>query len=125
MSFLFKDHNNWEGDMEKALKSIMTRKYRNKKIYVHNFSYFDAIFMINVLSKLGKVKPLMRDNRIIQLNFYFFTKDEKTGKLNKKADYFTFYDSYLLLQASLDNLSKSFHINNKKSTRGTVEFMGE
>ena len=60
MTFLFKDHNNWEGDMEKALKSIMTRKYRNKKIYVHNFSYFwrsPAIFMINVLSKLGEVKP--------------------------------------------------------------------
>lgn len=47
------------------------------KNYVHNFSYFDAIFMMDVLSKLGTVKPLIRDNRFIQLDFSFFTINEK------------------------------------------------
>jgi hypothetical protein len=101
--------------MEKALKTIMKRVHHYKKIYVHNFSYFDAIFMSDVLSKLGTVKPLIRDNRFIKLSFSFFNRDDKTGILNKKPTTLIFYDSYLLLPFSLDNLSKSFDIKNKKS----------
>jgi hypothetical protein len=114
-TFLFKDHKNWQADMENAFKTLMKRVYRYKKIYVHNFSYFDSIFMIDILSKLGTIKPMIRDNRIIQLNFSFFNKNEKTGKNSKRANTIIFYDSYLLLPASLDSLSKSFNIKNKKS----------
>lgn len=115
-SFLFKDHLNWQTDMENALKkSIMKRAYKDTIIYVHNFSYFDAIFMIDILSKLGTVNCLIRDNKFIQLKFTFFTINEKTGKLNKKPYTITIYDSYLLLPASLDSLGKSFNIENKKS----------
>ncbi len=115
MSFLFKDSNNWQSDMEKALKNIMKRSYNYKKIYVHNFSYFDAIFMIDVLSKLGVIKPIMRDNKIIQLKFSFFTTNPKNSKKSSKPSTLIFYDSLLLLNASLNNLSKSFNIKNKKS----------
>jgi hypothetical protein len=99
----------------KGIKTIMIRKYDYYKIYVHNFSYFDAIFMIDILSKLGTVKPLMRDNKILKLNFMFDTVNEKTNQKNNRKCRLIFYDSYLLLQASLNNLSKSFNIENKKS----------
>ena len=115
-SFLFKDHLNWPRDMENALKkSIMKRAHKDTIIYVHNFSYFDAIFMMDILSKLGTVKPLIRDNRIIKLNFSFYVTNEKTGKVSDKPYTLTFYDSYLLLPASLNSLGKSFNIENKKS----------
>jgi hypothetical protein len=57
----------------------------------------------------------MRDNRILQLNFIFETTNKKTNKINNKKCRLIFYDSYLLLQASLNSLSKSFNIENKKS----------
>src|SRR6266852_3674575 len=88
--------------MMKGIKTIMIRKYDYYKIYVHNFSYFDAIFMIDILSKLGTVKPLMRDNKILKLNFMFDTVNEKTNQKNNRKCRLIFYDSYLLLQASLN-----------------------
>jgi hypothetical protein len=48
-TFLFKYSNKWQEDMMKGIKTIMIRKYDYYKIYVHNFSYFDAIFMIDIL----------------------------------------------------------------------------
>lgn len=101
------NQDSWQNDMIAGLKVIMKRKYDTYKIYVHNFSYFDGIFMIDVLSMLGEVKPFMRDNQILKLVFKF-----KTDKGRYCTLYF--YDSMLLFHDSLDNLSKSFSIKNKK-----------
>lgn len=113
-SFIFQNHDNWSEDMLKAMKSILIRKYFDYKIYVHNFSYFDAIFMLDTLSKLGTLKPLTRGGKILQLKLSFNTFDN-AGKSNKKKGNITFYDSYLLLPSGLDALSKSFNIENKKT----------
>jgi len=109
--FIFKDHNNWINDLMRALRnSIMKRKYNGYKIYIHNFSHFDSIFMIDVLSRLGEVKkPLFRDNAILKLPFEFTTNYK-----NKEKYMVTFYDSKLILPHSLRDLSKSFGVENKK-----------
>lgn len=109
--FLFKDHNNWINDLMKALRNtIMKRKYNGYKIYIHNFSHFDSVFMIDVLSRLGDVKkPLFRDNAILKLPFEF-----RTNNKNKEKYAVTFYDSMLILPAPLRDLSKSFGVENKK-----------
>jgi hypothetical protein len=100
----------------KGIKTIMIRKYDGYKIYVHNLSYFDVIFILDILSILGDVKkPLIRDNRFMKINFIFNTVNEETNQKNNRKCRLIFYDSYLLLPASLNNLSKSFNIQNKKS----------
>lgn len=114
-SFIFKNHESWSEDMFNAFKeNILIRKYDNYKIILHNFSNFDGIFMMDTLSRLGKIKPLTRDGKILQIKVYFNTFD-KDGKESKKGRSVTFYDSYLLLPSSLDSLSKSFNIQNKKT----------
>lgn len=113
VTFFFKDHINWENDMTEALKFIMKLKYHKKKIYIHNLSYFDGIFILNSLTKLGTVKPLMRDGKILNLEFRFKVVTPISKKDKEIVIYF--YDSLLILPASLDNLSKSFGIKNKKT----------
>lgn len=85
----------------------MLRKYHGYNVYLHNFSYFDSIFLIESLSSLGDIKLIKRDNRIIKLTLSF----------QAKASTYSLYfrDSLLLLPDSLDNLSKSFNIDTPKS----------
>jgi hypothetical protein len=88
--------------------SIMCRKYNHYKIYIHNLSHFDSVFLIDGLSRMGRVKPHKRDNSILKLIFKY--------KLHKKGPEYTltFHDSLLIFQDSLRKLSKSFNIDNKK-----------
>jgi len=47
--------------MKAALNFILKRKYNKYKIYIHNFSYFDGIFLIKeIISITGSdlVKPV-------------------------------------------------------------------
>jgi hypothetical protein len=72
-----------------------------------------AIFLIDTLSLLGSLrKPTMlrRDNKFIKLRFTF-----KINETDKRKYNLIFYDSNLLLQSSLTNLSKSFKIDTPKS----------
>ena len=112
-SFLFKDHNNWDLGMYDSLRSLITVKYHYKKIYIHNLSYFDGIFILDTLAKLGHLDVTMKDGKIIKLKLTSRYTDPITGKVSKIILFF--YDSLLILPASLDNLSNSFNIENKKS----------
>lgn len=112
-TFIFKDHKNWFLDMQEAIKSIMEVKYNYYHIYVHNFSYFDGIFMMDALSKVGKIKPILRDNKIIKLKFIFDITNIKDGK-NKSKGVIYFYDSYLILSTSLLALGHTFKIDTPK-----------
>lgn len=98
----------WEKDMTEALKTLMKRKYDNYKIYLHNFSYFDSIFMIDTLSQLGELTPFIRDNKILKLTFNF-----KSDKGRKHTLHF--YDSLLIFPDSLANLSRSFKVEKPKT----------
>ena len=107
--FLFKDPKNWIKDLMKAFRnSVMKKKYNGYKIYVHNLSHFDSVFLLDVLSRLGKVKPFYRD-KFFEIIFKF-----KSDAKNKIEYNLTFFDSKLILPASLRDLSKSFGVENKK-----------
>ena len=108
-SFYLLDYHN-EHDMLKAsIEYLMIRKYSGYKVYLHNFSYFDGVFLLRVLSYLShKIQPVIRDNRIVDLRFSYNIKNDK------KTFYFLFFrDSYLLLPSSLRDLAKSFNVEDK------------
>jgi hypothetical protein len=85
----------------------MKPKYHNYKIYLHNFSFFDAIFLIRPLSELTNnlIKPIIRDGRIIDLKFPF--------SINNNNFNIFFRDSFLLLPGSLKKLAINFNVDNK------------
>jgi hypothetical protein len=95
---------NTEQDMLRAsIIYLMKRKYHNHRIYLHNFSRFDAIFLLRVLSNLtDKIKPIMRNGQFLDLRF----------KFGKKYTLF-FRDSLLLLPATLRSLATNFNVEDK------------
>lgn len=110
-SDIFKNIYSWNEDLCLFIKkNLMKRKFDYYKVYVHNFSYFDAIFLIDCLSILGEVKPVFRENKILKLTFTFKIKDS-----DKRVCRLIFYDSNLIFQTSLRKLSKSFKIDNEKT----------
>ena len=86
-----------------CMDDICRDKYKNYKIYFHNFSRFDGNFLVKYLSKIGKCSPVIHNNKIISLRF---TYQNYT---------ITFKDSYLLLPASLRKLGKAFNVETHKS----------
>ena len=63
----------------------MKRKYNRSIVYLHNFTYFDGIFLFGSLLKLidnptKNIKPLMRNGRIINLKVNFLTETKKIEK---------------------------------------------
>ena len=54
--------------LKNSLLSLMLRKYHGHVIYLHNFSHFDVIFLIRVISDLsGKVEIIKRKEDIINV----------------------------------------------------------
>jgi len=102
-SFYLDDFSNDKEMLRNAIKYLMKRKYDNYKVYLHNFSKFDAIFLLSIMSDVSKeLYPIIRDGRIIDLKFNF-------------SDKYTLYfrDSFLLLPDSLRRLAKNFNVENK------------
>ena len=55
-----------------AIESIMKPCYKDNVVYLHNFSYFDAVFLIKILSSFNaKFYPIIRNNCIIDFKFKF------------------------------------------------------
>lgn len=51
-----------------AITLLLRKKYDQYKIYIHNFSHFDSVFMIKVLSNMNLTRsPIIRDGKIINL----------------------------------------------------------
>uniref|UniRef100_P22374 Probable DNA polymerase n=1 Tax=Ascobolus immersus TaxID=5191 RepID=DPOM_ASCIM len=106
-TFLFKD--DWQEEMLAAFKTLLKSTNHGKKFYVHNLAHFDSVFILDTLSKLGKIDIIMRDDKIMKLKITF----KIPGKNTEYS--ISFLDSLLMLPNSLDNLSKAFNIENKKS----------
>lgn len=108
-SFYITEFTNSEEMITKALRSIlMNDYYTNHVVFAHNFSKFDAIFILKPLIKLAtelglKINIIKRDSDFININI----SSQSTG--------FTinFRDSLLLLPASLRKLAKSFQVQDK------------
>jgi hypothetical protein len=103
-SFYLLDYNDDKELMiAKSLKYLLNENYNKYKVFIHNFSYFDSIFLLKKLHYLSdKIKPIIRDGRFIDLKVHF----------NKKYS-LNFRDSMLLLPVSLSKLSKNFNLENK------------
>jgi DNA polymerase type B, organellar and viral len=105
-SFYLSDYNSVEEMMIDCLKSILIRKYNGYKIYAHNLSKFDIIFLMKYLVKLGNIKPIIHNGKFILI---------KLNYGENKQYQVEFRDSLLMLLASLNQLCKSFKIKNPKS----------
>jgi hypothetical protein len=90
-----------------AIESILKPCYKDNIVYLHNFSYFYAIFLIQILSSFNaKISPIIRDNCIIDFKFKFQYSNNKFITLY-------FRDSYLLIPSALSNLSRGFKVLKK------------
>jgi hypothetical protein len=105
-SYFISDFNDSKDLIITALKSIMIRKYNGYNVYIHNMAKFDIIFLLKYLVKLGSVKPIIHNGRLISINLSFGKDLEYTLQ---------FKDSYLILLKSLAELSKAFKVDNGKS----------
>ena len=86
----------------------MKRKYNGYRVYFYNFGKFDCYFVTSVLTTLStKIKPIIKDGVIFELRLQFKVED------NKKHSVLYFRDSYLLLPASLSELTTNFNVENK------------
>lgn len=53
----------------------MKRKYHNHKVYLHNFSRFDAVFLLTVLTDLSdNINPVIKNGQFINLTLSFSGK---------------------------------------------------
>jgi len=85
-----------------AMDLICIKKYRNYRIYFHNFSKFDGYFLVKYLAKIGTCDPIIHKGKILSLKFAYNNYN------------IIFKDSYLLLPSSLRKLCKSFKVKSAK-----------
>nr|UHB41846.1 DNA polymerase [Butyriboletus roseoflavus] len=99
--FYLSDYNSSDDLLRAAIKSLMIDKYNDYKIYIHNLSRFDGIFLLRILAAIENTKLdiLQRDDKMIALTLKYGNKCK-----------ITFHDSMLMLPSSLEELSNSFNI---------------
>nr|QBM09670.1 hypothetical protein [Dactylella sp.] len=84
------DYENPNEMVKDGIGFLMKRKYYGWKVYFHNFSSFDGVFLLRLLAEMGNVKkPIIKDNKMIEIRFNF----------GRKAT-IHFHDSYLMLPVS-------------------------
>jgi len=92
--------------LKAAITSLLRNKYNHYVVYAHNFSGFDGIFLLKVLTELGIIDPKMRDGKIFNITLKYKINENKDGLLY-------FRDSLLLLPNSLRDLAESFDVESK------------
>jgi hypothetical protein len=105
--------------LEKSIRSILVRKYHGYKLYLHNFSDFDGVFLLKILAQMSgiKITPLIRDGRILKIVIQFDQVIKGKNKSGKdKVVYrgsITIFDSLLVMTSSLEKLAKNFNCESK------------
>ena len=104
----YKSYSFFSESPELLFKQLLRRKYRGYTVYAHNLSRFDIIFLFKYIANLQnnlnyKVDPVIKDGNIISIKIS-----------NNNGILITFKDSFLLLQSSLLELSKTFNLNKIK-----------
>ena len=103
-TFYVTDYRDHKDMLIACIKSLMQRKYNGYKVYLHNFSNFDGIFLFNILNELSNdIKPIINDGNFINIIF----------KYNNGKYKLYFRDSFLMLPSSLRKLAKSFYVEEK------------
>ena len=102
--FYLSDYNNSDELLIDSIKSLMIRKYHGYKVYLHNFSNFDGVFLLNILTQLSDdIHPIINDGKFIDLIF----------KYNNSKYTLHFRDSFLMLPSSLRKLARAFNVEDK------------
>jgi hypothetical protein len=106
-NYYLTDYVNVDTMFRDALINLCDKKYHGHIIYVHNLSYFDGIFLLKRLSKLGntKLEPILKEGKMIQLKLKF---DKHYIILSAGGR-----DSMLLLPLSLRKLAIAFNVTLK------------
>ena len=113
-SYYLTDYYNSEQMIKEALWSLINKKYNGYKVYLHNFSKFDAAFMLRIIAEMAVInntilKPIIDEGKLINIDLPF-GYDQKTKKFKCKI---SFRDSLHLLPHSLKSLTKDFCVSNK------------
>src|ERR1700692_1673194 len=105
-SFYLTDYKDSNEMLKVCINSLLIRKYTGYKIYVHNLSNFDGIFLLKVLSQIDNIHiyPTIKDGKMINIKLTY----DGINQYN-----ISFRDSYLMLPSSLSKLTKQFNVSNK------------
>lgn len=104
-SFYLADYNNnVEAMLIAAFKCLMRSKFNQYKIYLHNLSYFDGVFILKILASLPDTQlfPRRHEGKFIDLKLCYGPKYS-----------FNFRDSLLMMPLALSDLTKSFKVEDK------------
>ena len=102
--FYLSDYENSTQMLIAAVKSLMLRKYDTYKVYLHNFSHFDGIFLLDILNQLSEnIEPQINDGIFKNIKFYY----------NNRKYKLYFRDSLIMLPASLEKLANQFNVESK------------
>jgi len=98
---------NSEAMLLKCLEDMLKPQYNNYRVYCHNFSKFDAMFLHRIFHKYFKVSNIIsKDLNIISMNIKV-VKDKSIVKLQ-------FIDSFCILPSSLQRLGLDFKVQTTK-----------
>ena len=109
-SFYLSDYTSVDNMLLSCIKSLFIPKYFNHKIYIHNLSNFDGVFLLRILALFAKehnlkINIIKRDSAIISITLEIPVKN--------KIYSIEFRDSLLTLPAALRKLAKSFRVEDK------------
>jgi hypothetical protein len=96
-----------------CLNQLISIKYDGFKVYVHNLSNFDSLFMLNILQNNFDINLTRNKGRIISIKVSK-TVPNPLFRDKEKVISLTFYDSYQLLPSSLRKLGLSFNTITQK-----------
>ena len=93
------------------LNKLIVEQYNDYKVYAHNLSNFDSLFLLDILNQNFNVKLIRNRGRLISIKV---SKSIKDNNNKNKVISLTFYDSYQLLPSALRKLAISFNTITKK-----------
>jgi len=113
-TFYLTDYKNPQEMIIKCFQDLLNKNNRNKVVYIHNLGKFDGVFLLNYLHSEFKIKPIIKDNKILAITISTIPNsiDLKLKKVPNVTIYL--HDSYLLLNENLRDLSTFFNTHNKK-----------
>lgn len=110
-SYYISDFNDSDELLKESITYLLQRKYNGYRVYIHNFSRFDAAFILRIMANMTncEIKSMIkRDNKIINIKVEYNLKG-----VRKYSIYFR--DSLLILPSKLKDLGKNFSVDVVKS----------
>ena len=96
-----------------CLNKLIIKKYDGYKVYVHNLSNFDSLFLLDILQNNFDISLIRNKGRLISMKISK-TVPSLLHKDKVSVISLTFFDSYQLLPSSLRKLALSFNTSQKK-----------